>query len=76
MMPVEVDWSKNDTSLLGRFWDGRPAEKEQAAAIADRVMVYHRGINEVRFMVDAIHKLEGSYLGCTTVCTVFMHFMH
>ena len=46
-MPVEVDWSKNDTSLLTRFWAAHPAEREEAAAIADRVLVYHRGFDKV-----------------------------
>lgn len=48
MMPVEVDWDKYDTSLLGRFWAARGGEKEDAAAIADRVLVFHRGIEKVR----------------------------
>lgn len=47
MMPVEVDWSKNDSSLLSRFWAERPSERAEAADISDRVLVYHRGIDKV-----------------------------
>lgn len=44
-MPVEVDWSKNDTELIGRFWEQHPAEQMKAAEISDRILVYHRGID-------------------------------
>jgi len=53
MMPVEVDWSRNDQSLLTRFWDGAgQKDREMAAEIADRVLVYHRGFDKVRFDPD------------------------
>lgn len=58
-MPVEVDWSKNDTSLIGRFWDQRPGEQDKAAEISDRILVYHRGIDTVHFW---------SYLCATYAC--------
>ena len=49
MMPVEVDWSRNDTDLLSRFWESRGTkDREEAAEIADRVLVYHRGFDKVR----------------------------
>ena len=48
MMPVEVDWSRNDMSLLTRFWEGAgQKDREMAAEIADRVLVYHRGFDKV-----------------------------
>lgn len=47
-MPVEVDWSKNDTSLMGRFWVAHPGEQAEAAEISDRILVFHRGIDTVR----------------------------
>ena len=49
MMPVEVDWSRNDTSLLTRFWE-RAGQKDraEAAEIADRILVYHRGFDKAR----------------------------
>ncbi len=47
MMPVEVDWSRNDTSLLTRFWEGAgQKDRAMAAEIADRVLVYHRGFDK------------------------------
>jgi hypothetical protein len=49
MMPVEVDWSRNDTGLLSRFWESRgDMDREEAAEIADRILVYHRGFDKVR----------------------------
>ena len=49
MMPVEVDWSRNDTSLLSRFWESRgEKDREEAAEIADRILVYHRGFDKAR----------------------------
>ena len=47
-MPVEVDWSKHDRSLIGRFWAAHPGEQAEAAEISDRILVYHRGIDTVR----------------------------
>lgn len=49
MMPVEVDWSRNDRSLLTRFWETRgEKDREEAAEIADRILVYHRGFDKAR----------------------------
>ncbi len=47
-MPVEVDWSRNDTDLLGRFWDQHQGQQEASAEISDRILVFHRGIDTVR----------------------------
>jgi hypothetical protein len=44
-MPVEVDWSKNDTSLMSRFWAAHPGQQAEAAEISDRILVFHRGID-------------------------------
>jgi hypothetical protein len=46
-MPVEVDWSKHDRSLVGRFWAAHPGEQAEAAEISDRILVYHRGVDTV-----------------------------
>ena len=49
MMPVEVDWSRNDTALLSRFWESRgDKDREDAAEIANRILVYHRGFDKAR----------------------------
>jgi energy-converting hydrogenase Eha subunit F len=49
-MPVEVDWSKHDTSLVGRFWAAHPGEQAEAAEISDRILVYHRGVDTVTLL--------------------------
>ncbi len=46
--PVEVNWDYMDGELLQRFWAGRSAERAGAAPIADRILVFHRGITTVR----------------------------
>ena len=46
-MPVDVAWSKFDTELLGRFWASHAGELADLASIADKVLVYHRGIDTV-----------------------------
>ena len=49
MMPVEVDWSRNDRALLTRFWEGAgQKDRAEAAEIADRILVYHRGFDKAR----------------------------
>jgi hypothetical protein len=55
-MPVEVDWSKNDTELIGRFWEQHPAEQMKAAEISDRILVYHRGIDTVRSFLEPLEQ--------------------
>ena len=48
-MPVEVNWSFMDTSLMKRFWDARPPEEQEGIAeMSDRVLVFHRGVTSVR----------------------------
>jgi hypothetical protein len=51
-MPVEVDWSKNDTSLMGRFWAAHPGEQAEAAEISDRILVFHRGVDTVTLVLQ------------------------
>jgi len=59
--PVTVNWAALDTSLLARFWRARPAERARAAAVCDRVLVYHRGVKTLtasgRFIDDKIDLL-------------------
>ncbi len=57
-MPVEVDWSKNDTSLVSRFWASHPGEQAEAAEISDRILVFHRGIDTVS-RAHAVHPFHG-----------------
>ncbi|CAL8464423.1 g3958 [Coccomyxa elongata] len=52
--PVEVNWDYMDGELLQRFWAGRSAERAGASPIADRILVFHRGISTV--------KAEGQYI--------------
>ncbi len=62
-MPVEVDWSKNDTSLIGRFWDAHPGQQAEAAEISDRILVFHRGIDTVSGSGSRL-----SWASASTVC--------
>ncbi|EIE18772.1 hypothetical protein COCSUDRAFT_60075 [Coccomyxa subellipsoidea C-169] len=52
--PVEVNWNYMDGELLHRFWASHEEERAGAASIADRVLVFHRGISTVR--------AEGQYI--------------
>lgn len=61
--PVEVNWDALDTNLLSRFWAARPAERARAAPVADRILIYHRGMKTVkaegRFIDDKVDLLVG-----------------
>ena len=61
--PVEVNWDALDTSLLARFWAARPGERARAAPVADRILIYHRGVKTVRaegrFIDDKVDLLVG-----------------
>lgn len=46
--PVEVNWGYMDEKLLQRFWSSRSNERAGLASIADRTLVFHRGITTVR----------------------------
>lgn len=46
--PVDVRWEAMDAQLLRRFWERHAAERASAADISDRVLVFHRGISDVR----------------------------
>lgn len=46
--PVDVRWEAMDAQLLRRFWERHAAERAGAADISDRVLVFHRGISDVR----------------------------
>ncbi|KAK9905089.1 hypothetical protein WJX75_009516 [Coccomyxa subellipsoidea] len=52
--PVEVNWNYMDGELLQRFWAGHGEDRLGAASIADRILVFHRGISTVR--------AEGQYI--------------
>ena len=69
MMPVEVDWSRNDTGLLSRFWESRgEQDREEAAEIADRILVYHRGFDKVHpCFPREIQAHVKCWLGITTI---------
>ncbi|KAK9827868.1 hypothetical protein WJX74_006810 [Apatococcus lobatus] len=47
-MPVEVTWNKISDTLLKTFWSKHPMERQGLAEISDRILVFHRGIKEVR----------------------------
>lgn len=49
--PVEVNWNYMDGELLHRFWASHEEERAGAASIADRVLVFHRGISTVRALL-------------------------
>ena len=61
--PVEVNWKALDTGLLSRFWSARPGERARAAPVADRILIYHRGVKTVRaegrFIDDKVDLLVG-----------------
>ncbi len=42
-MPVEVQWSIFDGSLLRRYWSQHAAQRSRAADITDKILVFHRG---------------------------------
>lgn len=47
-MPVEVNFTTLDKALMARFWATRPAEeRDNSAAMADRILVFHRGVTLV-----------------------------
>ena len=43
-------WEAMDAQLLRRFWERHAAERASAADISDRVLVFHRGISDVRLV--------------------------
>ncbi|KAI8462870.1 MAG: hypothetical protein J3K34DRAFT_527436 [Monoraphidium minutum] len=47
-LPLEIDWAYMDPSLLTRFWESSRDRKELRShlpdEVADRVLVFHRGI--------------------------------
>ena len=47
-MPVEVTWHKISDQLLKSFWARHPEERRGLADISDHILVFHRGIKEVR----------------------------
>ncbi|KAK9862890.1 hypothetical protein WJX84_001679 [Apatococcus fuscideae] len=47
-MPVEVTWHKISDQLLKAFWARHPEERKGLATISDHILVFHRGIKEVR----------------------------
>ncbi|KAK9839613.1 hypothetical protein WJX81_000929 [Elliptochloris bilobata] len=46
--PVDVRWEAMDPELLRRFWTRHAADRATAADISERVLVFHRGISNVR----------------------------
>ncbi len=41
-------WDAMDAELLRRYWTRHAAERASAADICERVLVFHRGISNVR----------------------------
>eukprot|EP00891_Asterochloris_glomerata_P004101 jgi/Astpho2/4101/Aster-01245 len=62
-MPVEVQWSIFDGSLLRRYWSQHAAQRSRAADITDKILVFHRGVKTVRaqgsYIMDKIDLLTG-----------------
>ena len=47
-MPVEVNWQFMNKGLMSRFWQHRgPLDHADKASMADRILVFHRGITSV-----------------------------
>ncbi|CAD7704603.1 unnamed protein product [Ostreobium quekettii] len=53
-MPLEVDWECCDKAMLTRYWEMRREERRGLAAMADCVLVFHRGVG--------VAKMEGLFL--------------
>ena len=48
-MPVEVNWQFMNKDLMSRFWRHRgPSDHPDKAGMADRILVFHRGVTSVR----------------------------
>ncbi|CAG9464808.1 unnamed protein product [Pedinophyceae sp. YPF-701] len=47
-LPLKVEYSTLDDRLLSTFWNRRPKERAQLAEFFDRVMVFYRGVGELR----------------------------
>lgn len=43
-MPVSVNWKCKDDTMLARYWEAHPDEREGLAESSDRVLVFHRGV--------------------------------
>jgi hypothetical protein len=47
-LPVTVDWSVLDDFLLRRHWvAGRGRERAELPELADRILIFHRGVDVV-----------------------------
>jgi len=44
-MPLKVDLQVMDSKMLGRFWKERPTHRQQLPDIADRILVFYRGLS-------------------------------
>ena len=48
-MPVEVNWQFMNKDLMTRYWRHRgPSDHPDKASMADRILVFHRGVTSVR----------------------------
>lgn len=65
---ISVNWSKMDTSVLGRYLDNNRALKANAYEHASHCFVFHRGMGMAeqtgRFIPEKLNLLVGYVLGC------------
>lgn len=58
-----------DGELLQRFWAGHEEERLGAANIADRILVFHRGISTVRASVAVAEAVSCACLLAALLCS-------